>query len=474
MEKKTLILNKSFLQVKDQDLFMFLGRPLSNFSFESLQGTRSFVEHFEEYVRWEKAKDTELLREKYVLTNAHPKQTLTELTIQFSDEIAKYSPSVVTYVISKTDIEKQTSEQLFQLLKQVLQLKNNQAKCILLTPWAINDKNEYQSVNKYIDVLKTQLSELEADERNRVLLVNLHEMTALSEHIDAQGELTDKGHLELAKGFIQSVFHQKDDDYWRQLPLDLIFQKEKLVEETGVHQPNTALNERLKREKPLTWLFMGDSITHGALWTFGYKDYVELFTAYIKHSFNRPRDIFINTAVSGATIPSTLNRLETRLEPYQPDIVYMKLGANDVVSFTAAEYKENVKTILGHLQAKNALIILSTPTPSNIGEMEAERMREYVRVLSEIAKEYPELLFIDQFSALNAYLEEHPEGWKKDYTFYTDEVLHLGANGQLYMFHTLVKQLGLLEEDSPFFNYFYVSKEEDALIVKDVFHTLHQ
>lgn len=38
----------------------------------------------------------------------------------------------------------------------------------------------------------------------------------------------------------------------------------------------------LKADRPLKWLFTGDSITHGALHTFGWRDYAELFAERVR------------------------------------------------------------------------------------------------------------------------------------------------------------------------------------------------
>lgn len=75
-----------------------------------------------------------------------------------------------------------------------------------------------------------------------------------------------------------------------------------------------ALSEKLKEKDKMTWLFMGDSITHAALWTKGYDGIAQTFEKYLKDEMGRASDTVINTAVSGATTTSTLNNIEQRLE----------------------------------------------------------------------------------------------------------------------------------------------------------------
>lgn len=464
-----------FLEFKEMDLFLFTGSQPSHSSFENEQGVRSFIEHFEEYVRWEKTKDTEYLREKYVITHSNPNQKVEDLANRFNKEIALYEPSVLLYFISPSDYLNGTQGSLSRLLKQVLQLKNNQAKFVLQYPWKTANETENKHIEQYILSIEQELlASLEEPERKRVFIVDNYRHLPLTDYVNELNQLNGEGHLKLGEYLVQSLYGTAEHFPGVGVTLDLMFKEEQLV----YSKPPNPLDQRLKKlldkDDPLTWLFMGDSITHGALWTYGYKDYVELFRSYIEETLHRPKDIFINTAVSGATIPSTLARIGVRLQPYHPDIIYMKLGANDVVHYTATEYKENLETMLRHLKEKNALIILSTPTPSDLGIDKSKRMREYIRVLYEIAVAYPEIILIDQYTVMQDYLEENPIGWRKEYTFYTDEVLHLGANGHLFMFHNLTKQLGLIHEESPYYNYYYVSEEEDALIVKDVFDTLHK
>lgn len=468
-----------FLDDTKEDLFLFTGHQLHNTPFESHHGTRTFIGHFEEYVRWERAKDSEVLREKYVITNSHPTQSIYTLNASFKEEVKRFKPSVVSYLIDPENDFINTPEQfvgnLLEVIRQVLQLTNGQAKFVLLTPCKTKDKKVNEQISTYIKASKQALtSELNEAEFERIFVVDAFIDENISGYANDFGQLNEIGHLKLSEKLATTLYRRVRNFPGEKVKLDLTLKQEKLVDTNDLEAMDERLKQRLEGEEPLTWLFMGDSITHGALWTFGYKDYVELIDQYARETFNRKEDIFINTAVSGATILSTLNRIEHRLEAYEPDIISVKLGANDVVSFTPAEYKENLETLLQHLYKKNALIVLATPTPSNIGGVENERMKEYLSVLEEVVSNHPDVLFVNHYSELQAFLDARPEGWKKKYTIYTDERLHLGANGQLYMFHNYLKHLHLIKEASELLNYYYVSKEEDALVVKDVFNTLYK
>lgn len=176
-----------------------------------------------------------------------------------------------------------------------------------------------------------------------------------------------------------------------------------------------ALSEKLKEKDKMTWLFMGDSITHAALWTKGYDGIAQTFEKYLKDEMGRASDTVINTAVSGATTTSTLNNIEQRLEKYTPDVVSIMLGTNDAATggLTADIYKKNLETIIEKIRNKNkdAVIILRTPTPMwNTGSREAN-IPQYIAKMKQVADEQ-NLIYIDQYTELQKAFNDY--GWLKD------------------------------------------------------------
>ena len=55
----------------------------------------------------------------------------------------------------------------------------------------------------------------------------------------------------------------------------------------------------LDTKKPLTWVSTGDSITHGASHTLGWRSYPEHLAERIRWEMRRGRDMGINTGGSG-------------------------------------------------------------------------------------------------------------------------------------------------------------------------------
>lgn len=217
-----------------------------------------------------------------------------------------------------------------------------------------------------------------------------------------------------------------------------------------------ALSEKLKEKDKMTWLFMGDSITHAALWTKGYDGIAQTFEKYLKDEMGRASDTVINTAVSGATTTSTLNNIEQRLEKYTPDVVSIMLGTNDAATggLTADIYKKNLETIIEKIRNKNkdAVIILRTPTPMwNTGSREAN-IPQYIAKMKQVADEQ-NLIYIDQYTELQKAFNDY--GWLKKDTVLFGNNLHPGANGHLLMTRLFLKGCGLWKEDSAIANLFY-------------------
>ena len=85
----------------------------------------------------------------------------------------------------------------------------------------------------------------------------------------------------------------------------------------------------LKGEAPNIWLFTGDSITHGAKHTHGYRSYPEVFQERIRWEISRVRDIVINTGISGNTASNILSDFEWRVAQFKPNVVSVMIGYFD-------------------------------------------------------------------------------------------------------------------------------------------------
>lgn len=198
------------------------------------------------------------------------------------------------------------------------------------------------------------------------------------------------------------------------------------------------------KEEALTWLFMGDSITHAAAHTHGYDGIAQIFEKYVKEDLGRVDDMVVNTAVSGATAERTIANIEQRMTKYHPDIVSIMLGTNDTIS--QAAYNNNLKSIVERIKAVNpdALIIFRSPTPAKGGNYANKLKGESGSVASmkAVAEEIGDILFIDQYTEWNEEATAYPYLFTSNY-YYGDNNIHPGAAGQLRMAQQFIRECGL-------------------------------
>ena len=86
---------------------------------------------------------------------------------------------------------------------------------------------------------------------------------------------------------------------------------------------------RFQKENPQTWLFCGDSITHGDVHTHGVRDYTQHFAERVCGEMRRRQDCVINTAVSGFTSRMLREEFEVRAARFMPTVAFLMLGMND-------------------------------------------------------------------------------------------------------------------------------------------------
>jgi lysophospholipase L1-like esterase len=122
----------------------------------------------------------------------------------------------------------------------------------------------------------------------------------------------------------------------------------------------------LRSKDPVKWLFYGDSITHGALHTFGCRDYTELFSERLRFELGRPRDIVIKTAISGNNTRSLLADFEWRVAQFRPHVVFLMIGMNDCSSkndITLEEFERNLHELADRVLAIGGRPVLQTSSP---------------------------------------------------------------------------------------------------------------
>lgn len=227
----------------------------------------------------------------------------------------------------------------------------------------------------------------------------------------------------------------------------------------------------LKSKDSVMWMFMGDSITHGCLHTYGYDSISWMFEKYIKEDLGRTDDVVINTAISSATAPSTITDIDARLKAYKPDVVLLQLGMNDSGDTTmTTNFTQNMNTIINTIREVNedAIIVLRTSTPvANVADGRDGRLSTVVEETRQLAANDDSIILADQYAAFknlsaNAnYLEGNNSNVYSPYLIYNNN-LHPHANGHIMMARTTIESLGFDTLNSEVFNHWYKTPNTDA------------
>ena len=155
------------------------------------------------------------------------------------------------------------------------------------------------------------------------------------------------------------------------------------------------LRARARASDPILWVFLGDSITHGALHTFGWRDYTEIFAERVRFELGRQGDLVLNAAYSGYTAPRLASELDHRCLRFRPQVVSIMIGTNDAKAGPAGltEFETTLTDMVRRVQTEiGAHIILQTPPPidtRNAPEREslpryAEAMRRFVSAAASV------------------------------------------------------------------------------------------
>ncbi len=258
---------------------------------------------------------------------------------------------------------------------------------------------------------------------------------------------------------------------------------ENILQTSEMNEYQQEIAAKAAGDEPLTWLFMGDSITH-ATTTSGYDGVVQVVEDYIANELDRTEDIVVNAGVNNATTEHTVEQLKYRLENYKPDILAIQLGTNDAIFFDENtdgstgsvvgqqyqsgvvekgyedkfdKYRAEMQQIIDKARELNpeVTVILRSPTPSLDGRHILNRSIDlYVAQMKALA-EKNDCMFIDQYTALQGEVSTYSWMRTQNNTFFFTDTLHPGTNGHRIMAQWFIKACGLWTEDSAITNLLY-------------------
>lgn len=199
-------------------------------------------------------------------------------------------------------------------------------------------------------------------------------------------------------------------------------------------------------EKPMMWLFVGDSITHGCQHTHTERNFVEHWMEIVKWEYGpkagtRKYDIIINTGVSGETATGFLPNAKWRLGQFKTDVVFIMFGINDANKVKDLEkFKKDLSSIVGMVRKAKAIPVLQVPMLTTDGQANRPDYAEAVRTVADKEK---------------CLLVDHAAHWKEASGSDTakaewmNNALHPNALGHRIMAYTIAKELGIQPNNSP-------------------------
>ena len=142
---------------------------------------------------------------------------------------------------------------------------------------------------------------------------------------------------------------------------------------------------------PITIVAFGDSVTHGSV-AYGEINYETVYWNRLKQKINNFRNYIpvnvINAGIGGITAKASLERMDKQVLAYNPDLVIVCFGLNDV-NGTLEEYLGALEEIFEKAQKSGAEVIFMTPNMLNtsVADDTPEEYYEYAKVTAQMQNE---------------------------------------------------------------------------------------
>ena len=148
------------------------------------------------------------------------------------------------------------------------------------------------------------------------------------------------------------------------------------------------------RDKFVTIVAFGDSITQVNHWTYGGLNWVGMLPMGLYEVFPKGQTI-INSGVGGDSLTNGLTRLDRDVLRFNPDIAILSFGMNDCRTATPEKFHDQLCETISRIRANGpASIILRTPNPmvdmftgkelNEVPEGEGKYLRTNLGAYSEI------------------------------------------------------------------------------------------
>lgn len=164
--------------------------------------------------------------------------------------------------------------------------------------------------------------------------------------------------------------------------------------------------------KPVTIVALGDSNTEQNHWTYGHCNWVGLLQMGLTSIF--PQRLVINAGRGGEAAGEALMRLDRDVLRFDPDVVIVGYGSNDVSrGITPEEFKEQMRTLIQRIRRHNpeCVVILRTPPPM-IDMFTGYELKEYCGRTSAARNEFAEKI-AEVAEEEKTLLVDHNKRWRE-------------------------------------------------------------
>lgn len=204
-----------------------------------------------------------------------------------------------------------------------------------------------------------------------------------------------------------------------------------------------AIKARMDREEPMTWNFIGDSVTAASWHTFGHRGYVELVNERLRE-LRRRADIVINAGHPGWQIDKLQADLDRIALRFQPDVTVIGIGINDTKMGPAnlEAFKDSYRRLVTRLRSAGIEhIIGQTPNgtlPTAPGHV-VQHLPVYAGAITEVAAE------------LGIVLVDHYDTWtgtpESSWFHWLGHGCHPNAAGHRVLAREFFRTLGVWEPE---------------------------
>jgi acyl-CoA thioesterase I len=209
------------------------------------------------------------------------------------------------------------------------------------------------------------------------------------------------------------------------------------------------ISNLLNQKDPLIWIFTGDSITHGAKHTEGYRSYPEIFGERIRWEMGRMRDIVINTGISGNTTQTILDDFDWRVRQFKPNVVSLMIGTNDCSKkdISLIVFERNLDSLLTKIRELNSIPVFHTPNIIITKKApERGRLSEYVSVIQSLAGRKAVIL-VDNYTYWQNAVQS--QGDSTIFKNWLNDPLHPNGAGHSEIARLMFKELSIFDPRAP-------------------------